>query len=127
MTHSDCEETKRIHLLDEVHVPAWGLLQAVRPIFLVKDCNWVVQTETLDYDYDEGYLIRSDNLRKFFKDELKQLPTRPIEDDLPCDVWDNCITTLSNALQFLNSLVKEEIIRAEWQRSVDANVSPSLP
>ncbi|KAI0103316.1 hypothetical protein GGR51DRAFT_524538 [Nemania sp. FL0031] len=110
MLHSGCKERKQAHFLTENEVPDWGLLQVVNPIFrsAATTCEWTTEKELTTADNSSRDLRPPKDTIKYFRDELKELPISPIDNGLPCDVWDNCIANLSNVLQLLNSLVKDQ-------------------
>lgn len=110
MGHPACKEFKQLHLLNEAQVPAWGLFKTIRPIFVSSGCKWKVKDEEKTFEQNRPLWLKGRNALGGFKDELRKLPVSAVQEDLECNIWENCITTLSEVLSLLDSIVKEDII-----------------
>ncbi|KAK6525214.1 hypothetical protein TWF694_005360 [Orbilia ellipsospora] len=110
MPHPGCKIKKVVHILDE-QIPEWQLFEAVQPIFTAS-LQWRIGRQYGPAVDNDAQTIESENTLDFFKHEMERLPDTAPETDLSCEVFDNCIDTLSDLLKLLDRLVQDRVLSA---------------
>jgi hypothetical protein len=115
MAHQECEADTNPHFLND-ELLEWRLLMALQPLF-TSDVGWK-QSPLQGGTENDAEAIKSANALGFFIDELKYLPVSEPENSLSCEVFDNCVATLTEVVKLLDSLINERILEVvHGQRS----------
>ncbi|EPS44200.1 hypothetical protein H072_1881 [Dactylellina haptotyla CBS 200.50] len=96
------------HTLDD-ELPEWQLFEAVQPLF-ASNLQWELRRHSAGRVGVDAEAIGSENLLDFFKYEMKRLPDNAPGKKLSCEVYGNCIETLTDLLDLLERLVQEHIL-----------------
>lgn len=90
--------------------PEWRIFQAVQPLFAA-DLPWrLVDAQRSDTVHADAVEIGIDKTKEVFRSEMRFLPINLPRQDISAKAFDLCIEELADLLQFLESLVLEEVI-----------------
>jgi hypothetical protein len=123
MSHLGCPGCKgKGHSLQK-ESPEWQVFKAVQPLF-GSSLEWhFVPPHGQAIDNDE-LAINLRNAFDFFKSDMKSLIIIVPRELLSCKVFNSCLTTLHNLLEFLDSLVQESVFDVAHARH---EVEDSIP
>lgn len=109
--HGGCHELGQSHSLND-QIDEWRVLKAVQLIFAAK-LDWTIRPERGRARSDGAQKIRSENRLDWFTTALYFLPFIEPAQTLSCRVLDDCLNTLADVLELLDSLVDDRVLDAD--------------
>ncbi|KAF3291492.1 hypothetical protein TWF970_000705 [Orbilia oligospora] len=111
---------KTVHTLSD-NVPEWALFEAVQPLF-ASNLPWKLQRSNGTLSAFDIQTLNSRNTLDFFKYEMKRLPDSAPGKKLSCEVYGNCLETLTDLLDLLEHLVQDHILAAPYIKELNSIV-----
>ncbi|KAF3929662.1 hypothetical protein AA313_de0201395 [Arthrobotrys entomopaga] len=109
-------------------VPEWQLFEAIQPLF-ASNLQWKLRRHDGERVGVDVETIESENVLDFFRYEMKRLPDNAPGKKLSCEVFSNCIETLTDLLDLLEGLVHDHVLqdpKLGESEETDENDHPKL-